>query len=114
MTNEDFDALRIGDSIYRFDEGVRVYVIEVKTLESCRIDRPCIISAAQAAPGRGKKMMRQTVVKHFCLSALDAIAAERERLQDIILYHRQEKRKTIDAITKLNKIEAVYDVPLST
>ena len=112
MTNEDFDALRIGDSIYRFDEGVRVYKIEAKSPEACYIDRPCVISAARAAPGRGKKMMRQTVVKHFCLSALDAIAAERERLQDIILYHRQEKRKVLEAIKKLNKIEAGYDVPL--
>ncbi len=114
MTNEDFDALRIGVSIYRFDEGVRVYKIEAKSPEACYIDRPCVISAARATPGRGKKMMRKTVVKYFCLSAIGAIQVERERLQDVILYHRQEKRKTIDAITKLNKIEAVYDVPLST
>lgn len=114
MTNEEFDALRVGDSIYRYDEGVRVYVIESKTPEACHIDRPCVISAARATPGRGKKMTRRTVVKHFCLAAVEAIQAERERLQDLIFYYRQEKRKATDAIIKLNKIEEVYDVKIPT
>jgi len=106
MNLDEFDSLEIGDSIYRFDEGVRQYKITNKSPEACHIDRPCIISAARATPGRGKKMMKKTVMQHFWITILDAIAAERDRLQEIILYHRQEKRKALDAIKKLNKIEA--------
>jgi len=103
---EEFDALNVGDILYRYDEGIRKYTITNKTLCSCEIDRPCIISAARAKPGAGKKMIKKTVEDHFWTSARDAIGAEQKRIMDVIDYHKREKRIAVETLVTLTKTEA--------
>lgn len=102
MKPKEFDRLKIGDTIYRFDEEIRSYTLTHKTHQSLHIDRPCVLSSAIVVSGAGRKLMRLTAQKYFWITRLEALSAERERLREILYYCRTEKEKALEALRNLN------------
>ena len=101
MTQEQFLALKVGDTLYRFDGGLREYGVTSKTPYTIQIDRPCVLSSAIVTPGAGRRLMQKTVLAYFYVTAAGAYQAEKERLLEIINYHRSEKDKVRRALIEL-------------
>ena len=105
MALQQFRDLQVGETLYRFDDTMREYTIVRITEHSCEIDRPCVVSGAQLTPGGGKRLNRKITIEKFSISPASALKAERERIQDLIHYHRKHKRLALEALARINQME---------
>ncbi len=105
MTAEEYEALKVGDTIYRYDDGIRSYTIDKKNPQSINLDRICPLSSAVGQPFGGTKMLRPKVLKCFWVSELDAVRAEIKRVDDLIAYHQEEERIAVEAMQVLVVLE---------
>lgn len=99
MTSEEFDALEVGQKIYRCNEGeLQSYRITHKTPFTCDIDRPCLLTLSRAVSGDRNKMLKKTAQTYFWISGLGAIHAEHTRVQELFNYHLNEATKAFQAL----------------